>query len=127
MSTVGLIGTWNIFDSGLIRHKVRALDNKAVAVSALRAEAEDGVSLQVRQAWLEVDETHHRVEVTRDTVAQAEENMKVAGDRFRTGTGTNSEVFDAETLRVLSRGNHNNAVYDSVMAAFRLQRAVGDL
>lgn len=125
--TVGLVGTWNIFDSGLTRHKVRALDNKAAAVSAMRSEALDGVSLQVRQAWLEVDETRHRLEVTRDTVAQAEENMKVALDRYHTGTGTNTEVLDAETLRVLSRGNHNNAVYDAVMATFRLRRAVGDL
>jgi outer membrane protein len=124
---VGLVGTWNIFDSGLTRHKVRALDNKAAAVSALRAEALDGVSLQVRQSWLEVDETRHRLEVTRDSVAQAEENMKVALDRYHTGTGTNTEVLDAETLRVLSRGNHNNAVYDAVMATFRLRRAVGDL
>jgi len=124
---VGLVGTWNIFDSGLTRHKVRALDSKAAAVAALRADALDGVSLQVRQSWLEVDETRHRLEVTRDTVAQAEENMKVARDRYHTGTGTNTEVLDAETLRVLSRGNHNNAVYDAVMATFRLRRAVGDL
>lgn len=124
---VGLVGTWKIFDSGLTDHKVRALDNKAAALSALRAEALDGVSLQVRQAWLEVDETRHRLEVTGDAVAQAEENMKVAADRYHTGNGTNTEVLDAETLRVLSRGNHNNAVYDAVMAAFRLQRAVGDL
>ena len=125
--TVGIVGRWNIFDSGLTRHKARALDDKAEAVSALRAEAMDGVSLQVRQAWLEVDETRRRLQVTRDAVGQAEENLKVARDRYRTGTGTNTEVLDAETLRVRSLGNHDNAIYDSVMAGLRLRRAVGDL
>ena len=125
--TIGVVGTWNIFDSGLTRHKARAVDDKADAAAALRAEAMDGVSLQVRQAWLELNETRRRLEVTRDAVAQAEENLKVAGDRYRTGTGTNTEVLDAETLRVRARGNHDNAVYDAVMAAFRLRRAVGDL
>ena len=125
--TVGVVGRWNIFDSGLTRHKARAVDAKGDAVSALRAEAMDGVSLQVRQAWLEVDETRRRLEVTRDAVGQAEENLKVARERYRTGTGTNTEVLDAETLRVRSLGNHDNAIYDAVMADFRLRRAVGSL
>jgi outer membrane protein TolC len=125
--TVGLVGTWNIFDSGLTRHKAQAVDDKADAVSALLAEATDVVSLQVRQFWLEVAETRLRLGVTTDAVAQAEENLKVAQDRYHTGTGTSTEVLDAETLRVLSLGNHNNAVYDAVMASFRLRRAVGDL
>ena len=125
--TVGIVGTWNIFDSGLTRHKARAVDDKADAMTALRAEAMDGVALQVRQAWLDVDETRRRREVTRDAVAQAEENLKVARDRYRTGTGTNTEVLDAETLRVRAFSNNDNAIYDAVMAAFRLKRAIGDL
>jgi outer membrane protein TolC len=125
--TVGVVGSWKIFDSGLTRHKARAVDDKADAVLALRAEAMDGVSLQVRQAWLEVDETRRRLEVTRDAVSQAEENLKVARDGYRNGIGTNTEVLDAETLRVRSTGSHDNAVYDSVMATFRLSRAVGTL
>jgi outer membrane protein TolC len=124
---IGVVGTWNIFDSGLTGHKARAVDDKADAISALRADAIDGVSLQVRQAWLEVDETRLRLDVTKDAVAQAEENLKVVRDRYRTGNGTSTDVLDAETLRVLSRSNHNNAVYDAVMANFRLRRAVGDL
>lgn len=124
---IGVVGTWNIFDSGLTGHKARAVDAKADAISAMRAEAMDGVSLQVRQAWLEVTETRLRLDVTQDSVVQAEENLKVVRDRYRTGNGTSTDVLDAETLRVLSIGNHNNAVYDAVMANFRLRRAVGDL
>ncbi len=123
----GVVGSWNIFDSGLTRHKARAVDDQADAATAMRAEAMSGVSLQVREAWLAVDETRQRMEVTRDAVAQAEENLNVARDRYRTGTGTNTEVLDAETLRVRSLGNHDNAIYDSVLAGLRLRRAVGDL
>jgi hypothetical protein len=36
-------------------------------------------------------------------------------------------VLDAETRRVQSLNNLYNAVYDESLAAFRLQRAVGDL
>jgi outer membrane protein len=124
---VGIFGSWSIFDSGLTRHKAQAVDDQADAATAMRAEAMSGVSLQVRQAWLEMDETRQRLEVTRDAVAQAEENLTVARDGYRNGVSTNTEVLDAETLRVRSLGNHDNAIYDSVMAGLRLRRAVGDL
>ncbi len=124
---VGVVGIWNIFDSSLTRHKDRVVDDKADDLSALRGEAMDGVSLQVRQAWFETDDARCRLEVTRDAFAHAEENLKIARDCYRAGVGTNTEVLDAEMLLILSLGNHDNAVYDAVMAAFRLRRAVGDL
>lgn len=124
--SVGVVGTWNIFDGGLTRHKARAVEDRAEALASVRAEALDGVVLQVRQAWLDEDETRRRLEVTRDAVAQAEENLKVARDRYRTGTGTNTEVLDAETLRVRALSSQDNANYDAVMATFRLKRAVGE-
>ena len=60
-------------------------------------------------------------------MAQADENLRVTKDRYREGVGTNTEVLDAETLRVRSYTNYYNAVYDAVTAKFRLKYAVGDL
>jgi outer membrane protein TolC len=124
---VGVVGTWNIFDGGLVRHKARAVDDKAEGMSALREEVADSVALQVRQAWLDVDETRRRLGVTRDAVEQSEENLKVARERYRTGLGTNTEVLDAETFRTRALSNNDNAIYDAVLASLRLRRAVGDL
>jgi outer membrane protein TolC len=124
---VGVVGTWNIFDGGLARHKARAVDDKAEAMSALREEVADSVALQVRQAWLGVDETRRRLGVTRDAVEQSQENLRVARERYRTGLGTNTEVLDAETFRTRALSNHDNAIYDAVLASLRLRRAVGDL
>ena len=124
---VGIVGSWKVFDSGLTQHKARAVDDKAAAMDSLRAEAADGVALQVRQAWLNVHETLHRLDVTRRAIQQGEENLRVALDLYRTGTGTNTEVLDAETLRIRTLSNNDTAIYDAVFAAIALQRAVGDL
>jgi len=124
-ATVGL--KWDIFDGGVRRSQAAALEQKAEAFQKQRSDAASIISLQVRQTWLDVGETQRRLEVTREAVAQSDENLKVAKDRYRNGLGTNTEVLDAETLRVRSHSNHDNAIYDHVLASLRLRRAVGDL
>jgi outer membrane protein TolC len=96
-------------------------------MESMRAEAADAVALQVRQAWLNVQETLHRLEVTRCAIRQAEENLSITRDRYEAGNGTNTEVLDAETLRVRTLSNNDTATYDAIFAALTLQRAVGDL
>jgi outer membrane protein TolC len=123
--TVGL--RWNLFDGGQKRNQVKALKTTAESISQMREDAASGIALQVRQAWLDVGETRQRIQVTRNAVAQAEENLKVARDRYREGVGTNTEVLDAEALRTRTLTNDFNAVYDAVMAGIRLRRAVGNL
>ena len=81
----------------------------------------------MRKTWLDVQETRQRIDVTGTAIEQAEENVRVAANRYEKGQGTNTEVLDAETLRTLSHSNYFNAVYDAVMAVFRLRRAAGTL
>ncbi|MGE0082535.1 MAG: TolC family protein, partial [Thiohalomonadaceae bacterium] len=68
-----------------------------------------------------------RIEVTQSAIAQAEENLRVVRDRYANGLSTNTEVLDAETLRVNSEANHAAALYDAALAGLRLKRAVGEL
>ena len=79
----------------------------------------------MRQSWLDVGETKKRLSVTEKAVAQAQENLRVAKNRYQNGIGTNTEVLDAETLRTASQSNHNNARYDVALARVRLAHAVG--
>ena len=118
---------WELFDGGAIRSQAAALDQKAESVREQRADAVSAIELQVRQAWLDTQETAKRIGVTQGTVAQADENLKVSRDRYAEGVGTNTEALDAETLRVRSLSNYHDAIYDAVLANMRLHRAVGDL
>ena len=54
-------------------------------------------------------------------------NTIVARGRYLQQRGTNTEVLDAETSRVLCYDNYYNALHDTVLADFDLHRAVGDL
>jgi len=41
--------------------------------------------------------------------------------------GTNTEVLDAETLRLQAYVNFYNSSYDALLADLRLRRAIGNL
>lgn len=123
--TVGL--RWALFDGSVSRNQGAALDASADALAETRADAESRIALQVRAAGLMVDESRSRIGVAERAVEQADENLQVARDRYQSGVGTNTEVLDAETLRLKSRSNHFNAIYDNVFAVQRYKRARGEL
>lgn len=125
--SLGLVGTWNLFDPAIKRRRVQAADAKADAVSVLLAEEMGCVAMEVRHAWREVDETRRRLEATRDALARAESALKAALDRCRADGGAMAQARAFETLQFQSLQDHDDAVYDAVTAVFRLRHAVGDL
>ncbi len=124
MANVGM--DWKIFD-GSSGHRSAALSRQALSLTEQRDDLAGMIGLQVRQAWLDIQETQKRIAVTRQAIAQADENLKVTIDRYQQGLSTNTEVLKAEDLRTVTHGNFNNANYDAALATLHLRRAVGVL
>jgi outer membrane protein TolC len=123
--TVGVGVQWQLFDSGRRRGRADALALQSAAARDERQDLESIVHLEVRQAWLARGEAERRVGLAAAAVDQADENLRVARDRYRSGEGTNTEVLDAEALRSSSRRNLDSAHYDAALARYRLARAAG--
>ena len=118
---------WNVLDMGRVRNRANALGNKAEAVIRLRRDTQSLIALEVRQRWLELETARQRVIVARQTTAQADENLRVARDRYQHQVGTSTEVLDADTLRIQAYTNFYDSTYQAVLAGLRLRRAVGSL
>ena len=118
---------WALFDGGQSRKRAAALERNRRATDEQRADVESMIALQVRQAWLGVEETRQRVEVTAESVAQSEENLRIARELYGAGLGTQTQLLEAETLRVRALTNRDNATLDAGLARLRLARAVGSL
>ena len=67
--------------------------------------------------------SEERLKATSRAIERAEENLRVTSQRYANGMATNTDVLAAETLRVQTYRNHNNAVYDGALAELALQRA----
>lgn len=125
--SIGVGLRWAIFDTNQSRNKASALSLQSSALYREHRDLQLEVELQVRSAWLHLNETIARIELADRAVAQADENLRVVRDRYRNGEGTNTEVLDAEGLRTSSRSNYDNAQYDAAFARYQLQRATGIL
>jgi outer membrane protein len=123
---VALMCEWNVFDMGRKRHSAAKLDQSAEAVLRQRNDVESKIALQVRGAWRRLETARERVRVSRATIESAEENLRVARNRYSQGVGTNTVVLDAETLRTQAYSNYYSSVYSAVRALMQLGRAVGD-
>ena len=124
MANVGM--EWKLFD-GSSSHRSDALTRQAISLKEQRDDLSSMIGLQVRQAWLDIQETQKRITVTRQAIAQADENLKVTTDRYQQGLSTNTEVLKAEDLRTITHNNLNNANYDAALATLHLRRALGIL
>lgn len=127
---LGVIGVgvqWTPVDCGRTKHQAASLNEKAEASVRLCRDTQSLIALDVRQKWLDLQTAIHRVETVRRARAQADENLRVARDRYQHQVGTNTEVLDAESLRLQAYVNFYNATYEALLAELRLRRAVGNL
>ena len=113
--TVGMAGIgvqWAMFDGGQSRKRAAALDRNRRASEQQRADAAGLIELQVRQAYLGIAEARQRVAVTAQAAEQADENLRIARERYTAGLGTQTQLLEAETLRVQSLRNSYEATLD---------------
>jgi outer membrane protein TolC len=126
-ASVGIGVQWSMFDGGQTRKRASALDRSRRATEQQRADLQSLIALQVRQTWLDVAETRERIRVTAGAVEQAEENLRIARERYAAGLGTQTQLLEAESLRVQALRNRDDAGLDAGLARLRLARAVGVL
>jgi outer membrane protein TolC len=108
-------------------HQSKALHRQAMALQEQLDDMAGMIGLEIRRAWLDIRETEKRIDVSRQAIDQADENLRVNRERYRQGLSTQTEVIKAEELRMTTHDNLNNARYDAVQAKLNLRRALGIL
>jgi len=123
--TLALTAGLNIFDGRQTSAAVSRARHERERARGLLEQVRQGIALQVRQAYLDLDSARERITAATAGVTEAEEAHRVAGLRYEAGVGISVEVIDAE-VAVASAGNdYARAVYDYNVAAAQLEYAVG--
>ena len=117
----------DLFDGGAKRAELsrqRALEEKGVA---MKQAATDGVRLEVRRAYYDVDASRQQVEVARASIAQAQDSLRINQDRYETGLTTITDLLGAEDAARRSQTDYWDAVYRLRIAYASLELADGTL
>jgi outer membrane protein TolC len=114
-----------IFDGGLNRALVKQAraDEEKAKISLDQATL--GVSLEVRQAYLNLQSAEQQIQTSARALESAREALRVATLRYQEGVGTPVELSDANTQFVAARTAVVDAIYRYRIAVANLQRAVG--
>jgi outer membrane protein TolC len=123
----GIEVQFDIFQGGARRAELsrqRALEEK---VAAMKQVASDGVRLEVRRAYYNVDASRQQVEVARAVIAQAQESLRINQDRYDSGLSTITDLLGADEATRRSQTDYWEAVYRFHTSYANLELARGTL
>ncbi len=124
---VGLIAEFEIFHFNERGQRYRAAKQAANIANMQYQEAREMIDLEVRQAFYKYTEAIKQVQMTSNSVKQAEENLRVTQDRFDEGMSRSSDLLDAQTLWQNAYSAWIDAKNEQNLKASEYQKASGTL
>jgi outer membrane protein TolC len=121
------VASWNFWEWGKTKFRVdasRAREN--IAMEASR-ELNDRVALEIKNAFLMLQEAESQIAVSQKLIEQAEENFRISEERYKESVATSTEVLEAQTLLTRAKSEYANALGDFNINYARLQRAMGNI
>lgn len=86
---------------------------------------EEGIRLEVRQAWQDLETARARHTTARDIMAAASESLRVREHRFKQGLDKMVDLLDAETALREAETRELVARYDVLLSTYRLHFVSG--
>lgn len=122
---VKMTASVNVFDSGLTDSKVKQAVHNVDMTKDKAAQERDTVLLDVRQYYLSMHEAEKRIDTSKVSVNQAEENLMIEKARYDVGVSTNLDVLDAILSLDSAKKEYIQALYDYNTNQAQLERAIG--
>ncbi len=114
-----------LYAGGRKRGEVRAAEAEVRQASAQSQSVLDAVTLEVTLAYRAVLAARDRVALSRPTIAEAEENLRLERVKYRNGDASPTDLVDAETALTQAQQRYFAALYEQRTALARLDYAVG--
>ena len=103
-------------------HAVKREQLKKQQAQNDRRQAVEMLQVGITQCWNELQEAYRQIRLAEKSIASAAENLRMSEDYFRAGTGSLTDLLDAQTLLQQSRYQYTDAIaaYRSKLAEYRL-------
>lgn len=118
---------WNIWEWGSNYYKVKQSEIRKGMAETLHTQTVDLVQLQLRQAYLTLQEWKDAIEVAKASIEQAEENFRITEERFKEHVTTSTEVLDAQTMLARAQVNYYSALSSYNISEANLEKIMGTL
>jgi outer membrane protein len=122
----GLGLQWNLFDGFRTNENVQqAVATKRNAEITL-SQAQKNIGVDVKKALLDLEAARKSLEVSQKGLVSAEEDRKIAEERYNLGAGTLLDLLVANANLVSAQANKVNATYGYVTARYNIEYVLGE-
>ncbi|MGQ0568718.1 MAG: TolC family protein [Armatimonadota bacterium] len=133
--TANINGSWSatlavtlsLYDGGITRERVREARFRLEQLKVLEAQRRQQVELEVRQAWLLLDQASGELAAAGKAVEQGREAARIAAVRYGAGVGTSLEVLSAQATLSQAELALASARFNQNLTRFQLMLATGSL
>jgi outer membrane protein len=115
----------NLYKGGSTKAEVAKIEYGKERLREQRKQLVDDIKLEVKRYILDSETARERVAATRDSVNQAEENLRINRVKYTEGVGTATDVLDAVTLLTVAETNYYRSLYDLMRAEAGVLYATG--
>jgi outer membrane protein len=125
--TLGAMMRVNLYSGQKMTARIREAEALSRQVKAMRNDLASGIEVQIRQAFLQAQSARHRINVSEETVSQAEEALRIIRNRYENGLLTLVSLLDAEVSLQAAHTSRYSALHDYMAARIQLSLAAGTL
>ena len=121
----GLALNFPIFDGFATRSAVKQAESGLKQTQLGKQQMTDAIEFEVRATYLNLLEAKALIEVQKETVAQAQESVRIANLRYENGMITSVELTDAQLALSQAEVNRLQSLHDYAVGLARLEKAIG--
>ncbi len=122
---VGVGLSWDIWNWLSTSDQTKEAEAQYEQVKDSFKSLKDGVTLEVTQNYLNLLKAKEKVTTANQSVAQAEENYRVADETYKNGLALNSDLLDAEFALMQAKTNYIQSLADYELAKASLEKSIG--
>lgn len=122
---VGLMLNIPIFDGLATRARVKQAKSGLNQIKLGKAQMMDGIQLEVKSAYLALQEAKALLDAQRETVQQAQEGLRIANLQYENGIITSVQLTDAQLALTQAEVNQLQALFDHTIGTAKLEKAIG--
>jgi outer membrane protein len=122
--SLDLIGEWTLFGGMGITAGIRRARHAIEQLDEGLRQLIDGIALEVKTSYLNLVQSRKGIDVAKEAVKQAQENLRIFRERYAQGLVTSTDVLDAESQLARARADLASALYENNSALVSMESAM---
>jgi outer membrane protein len=125
--TIGIVLNMPLFNGFQTKHATSAARSRHQQVEEQKLLVEQGIALQLKSIFLNMEKAFRQVDISRDTVNFAAENAELSNRSYQEGILKTEDLIQALLLESIVKSNFVKARHDVAYSISKMDLVLGDL